>query len=169
MNPAKVVGLLLGFSGIVLVSSGAISGHVSPEGIGYAVLGALVWAIGTVAFKSRQNRVDQLWAVAVPFTGGGILLTVAGALVGGEEIAWSGQFVAALLYASLAGSALAWGLWFGLVASGEASRASAYIFMVPVVAVLLGVALLDESFRVVQAVGSLFVVAGIYLVNRRIP
>ena len=73
----------------------------------------------------------------------------------------------ALIYASLVGTALAWGLWLGLVASGEASRASAYIFMVPVVAVLLGVLLLDETFRLVQAAGSVLVVAGIYLVNRR--
>ena len=129
--------------------------------------GALVWAIGTIAFKRNQDRVDQLWAVAIPFVGGGIVLTLVGAAFEGIDIAWTGRFVAALIYSSLVGTALAWGLWFGLVASGEASRASAYIFVVPVVAVLLGVLLLDETFRAVQAVGSVLVVVGIYLVNRR--
>jgi drug/metabolite transporter (DMT)-like permease len=167
MTTLKVVGLLIGFAGIVLVSTGAFEGHVSAEGVAYAVLGALVWAIGTVAFKRSEGRVDQLWAVAVPFVGGGVVLTVVGAVTEGTDIAWTGSFVAALAYASLAGSALAWVLWFGLVAAGEASRASAYIFLVPVVAVLLGVVLLDETFRAVQAAGSVLVVAGIYLVNRR--
>ena len=102
-----------------------------------------------------------------PVRGGGLVLTVIGAVTEGVDIAWTGRFVAALIYASLIGTALAWGLWLGLVASGEASRASAYIFMVPVVAVLLGVLLLDETFRPVQAAGSVLVVAGIYLVNRR--
>jgi drug/metabolite transporter (DMT)-like permease len=167
MSVAKVAGLLVGFGGIVLVSTGALDGHISGEGVAYAVLGALVWAIGTIAFKRRQDRVDQLWAVAVPFVGGGVVLTLVGALSEGVDIAWTGRFVVALAYASLAGSALAWGLWFGLVASGEASRASSYIFLVPVVAVLLGVVLLDEEFRLVQAAGSVLVVAGLYLVNRR--
>ena len=96
-----------------------------------------------------------------------MVLTVIGAVTEGIDIAWTGGFVAALIYASLIGTALAWGLWFGLVATGEASRASSYIFMVPVVAVLLGVLLLDETFRLVQVAGSVLVVAGIYLVNRR--
>ena len=103
----------------------------------------------------------------MPFVGGGLVLTVLGAITEGTDIAWTGGFVVALLYTSLIGSALAWGLWFGLVAAGEASRASSYIFLVPVVAVLLGVLLLDETFRAVQVAGSLLVVAGIYLVNRR--
>ncbi len=167
MGVAKVVGLLVGFGGIVLVSTGALGGHISAAGVGYAVAGALVWAIGTIAFKRNQGRVDQLWAVAIPFVGGGIVLTLVGAAFEGADIAWTGRFVAALIYSSLVGTALAWGLWFGLVASGEASRASAYIFVVPVVAVLLGVLLLDETFLAVQAVGSVLVVVGIYLVNRR--
>lgn len=168
MNAAKVVGLLVGFAGIVLVSAGAFDGHISAAGVAYAVLGALVWARGTVSFKRSQDRVDHLWAVAVPFVGGGLVLTALGAITEGTDIVWSGGFVAALLYTSLIGSALAWVLWFGLVASGEASRASSYIFLVPVAAVLLGVLLLDETFRVEQVAGSVLVVAGIYLVNRRV-
>jgi drug/metabolite transporter (DMT)-like permease len=146
MSAAKVVGLVVGFGGIVLVSSSAFDGHISGKGVAYAVAGALVWAIGTIAFKRNQDRVDQLWAVAIPFVGGGIVLTVVGGVREGSDIAWTGH-----------------------VAAGEASRASAYIFVVPVVAVLLGVLLLDETFHLVQAVGSVLVVAGIYLVNRRQP
>ena len=149
MGAAKVVGLVIGFAGIVLVSTGALGGHISTEGVTYAVVGAVVWAIGTIAFKRNQDKVDHLWAVAIPFVAGGLVLTVIGAITEGFDIAWTARFVAALIYASLIGTALAWGLWLGLVASGEASRASAYIFMVPVVAVLLGVLLLDETFRLV--------------------
>ena len=38
---------------------------------------------------------------------------------------------------------------------------------VPVVAVLLGVLLLDETFTTAQAAGSVLVVVGLFLVNRR--
>jgi drug/metabolite transporter (DMT)-like permease len=169
MGAAKVAGLVAGFAGIVLVSSGAFEGAISAEGVTYAVLGAVVWAIGTIAFKRSQDRVDALWAVAVPFVAGGLVLTVLGGLTEGTHIEWTGRFVVALAYASLVGTALAWGLWFGLVAAGEASRASAYVFVVPVVAVLLGVVLLDETFGASLAGGSVLVVTGIFLVNRRPP
>ena len=167
MGALKVAGLLVGFAGILLVSAGAFDGHIRPAGVVYAVLGAVTWAIGTIAFKQRQDLVDPLWAVAVPFVVGGLVLTALGLVAEGGGITWSGRFVAALAYAAVVGTALAWALWLGLVASGEASRASAYIFVVPVVAVLLGVVLLGETFRAGQVAGSVLVVVGIFLVNRR--
>lgn len=167
MGAVKVAGLVAGFTGILLVSTGAFDGHISGTGVAYAVVGALTWAIGTITFKQRAGLVDPLWAVAVPFVVGGVVLTVVGALTEGLDITWSGRFVAALCYSALIGTALAWGLWLALVTAGEASSASAYIFSVPVVAVLLGVLLLDESFKAVQVAGSALVVLGIYLVNRR--
>lgn len=168
MGPSKVVGLVTGFAGIVLVSTGALNGHISGAGVTYAVLGAVTWAIGTIVFKQRQDRVDPLWAVAVPFIVGGVVLTVVGALTEGLEITWSGRFVAALCYSAVIGTALAWGLWLGLVSGGEASAASAYIFSVPVVAVVLGVLVLGESFKAAQVAGSVLVVVGLFLVNRRV-
>lgn len=168
MGLVKVAGLLLGFAGIVLVSGGAFQGHISPKGLVYAVVGAVAWTIGTVVFKRHQAHIDVPWAIAIPFTLGGVVLTILGAATEGTTITWSPAFVGALAYASIIGTAMSWGLWLGLVAAGEASRASAYIFMVPVVAVILGVLLLDETFRPSLAVGSVLVVAGIFLVNRRV-
>ena len=46
----KIAGLLLGFAGIVVVSAGAFQGHTSLLGVLYAVVGALIWALGTIAF-----------------------------------------------------------------------------------------------------------------------
>jgi drug/metabolite transporter (DMT)-like permease len=168
MGGLKVAGLVTGFLGIVLVSSGALDGHISGVGVVYAVVGALAWSIGTIVFKQHQHHVEPLWAVAVPFCAGGVVLTVVGALAEGTGIAWDGAFVAALAWSSVVGTGLAWALWLGLVASGEASRAAAYIFTVPVVAVVLGVVFLDEQFRVVQVAGSVLVVVGLFLVNRRV-
>jgi multidrug transporter EmrE-like cation transporter len=93
LNRRKVAGLLLGFAGIVVVSAGAFSGHASVVGVGYAVGAALVWALGTVAFKRFSDRVDAWWAVAVGFLAGGLVLTVVGLLVEGPQVQWTGGFV----------------------------------------------------------------------------
>ena len=162
----KVLGLLLGFGGIVAVSAGAFSGHASGLGIGYAVVGALAWALGTVYFKRVSDRVTPLWAVALPFLVGGVVLTAIGLVREGPEITWSTSFVLALLYSALVGTALAWMLWFTLVAGGDASRAATYIFFVPLLSLTLGALLLDESLSPTLLLGAALVVAGVYLANR---
>ena len=163
----KVAGLLLGFGGIVVVSAGALHGHVSALGVGYAVTSAVLWSAGTVAFKHTQGRVDPWWAVAVPFLVGGAVLTVAGLLTEAGHVGWTWQFVAALGYSGLLGTALAWALWFTLVASGEASLASTYIFFVPVASLVIGALVLHERIGLSLLAGAALVVLGVSLVNRR--
>ena len=136
LTALKLLGLGLGFGGIVVVSVGAVDGHVSGLGIGLAVAAALLWSLGTIAFKRESERVDPIWAVAISFLAGGVLLTAFGGITEGVAIDWSPRFALALGYSSLIGTALAWALWFGLVAAGAASRAAAYIFFVPLVSLL---------------------------------
>jgi drug/metabolite transporter (DMT)-like permease len=170
LSAAKLVGLLLGFSGIVAVSSASLSGAVdalSPLGILLGATSALAWALGTVYFKKYEARVSTLWAVAVPFLVGGMALTALGLVVEPwEEVALTGVFVASLLYSSLIGISAAWVIWFALVRAGEASRVAAYIFAVPLTAVLMGALFLDEPLSYSLLVGAALVVCGIYLVNR---
>jgi O-acetylserine/cysteine efflux transporter len=166
LTASKVAGLLLGFAGIVVVSLGAFSGHASLLGVGYAVSGALVWALGTIAFKRYAGVVDVWWSVAIPFLVGGLVLTLAGSTFEDTGIHWSGRFVAALLYASLVGTALSWSLWFGLVGSGEAGRAASYIFFVPLVSLVIGAVFLHESLGASLLAGAALVILGVYLVNR---
>ncbi|QWZ06502.1 DMT family transporter [Nocardioides panacis] len=163
----KIAGLLLGFAGIVVVSAGAFQGHTSLVGVGYAVVGALIWALGTIAFKRYADRVDVWWSVAIPFLVGGVVLSLGGAAVEGTHITWSGEFVVAFLYASLVGTALSWSLWFGLVGSGEAGRAASYIFFVPLVSLSIGAVFLHETLGLSLLAGAALVVLGVYLVNRR--
>jgi drug/metabolite transporter (DMT)-like permease len=170
LSAAKLVGLLLGFSGIVAVSSASLSGAVdalSPLGILLGATSALAWALGTVYFKKYEARVSTLWAVAVPFLVGGMALTALGLVVEPwEEVALTGVFVASLLYSSLIGISAAWVIWFALVRAGEASRVAAYIFAVPLTAVLMGALFLDEPLSYSLLVGAALVVCGIHLVNR---
>ena len=167
LSPAKLIGLFLGFSGIVAVSVGSLFGTMPLLGVALGVATALFWALGTVYFKRVQERVSTLWSVAGPFLIGGIFLTVLGlVLEPWSEISWTGTFIASWLYVSLAGTALAWVLWLGLVRAGEASRVAAYVFFVPLTAVLMGVLFLGETLSSSLLVGAALVVSGIYLVNR---
>ena len=170
LSAPKLVGLLLGFSGIVAVSSASLTGAadaLSPIGVVLGTASALAWALGTVYFKRYEARVSTLWAVAVPFVVGGAALTALGLVVESwDEVSWTGTFVGSLLYSALIGISAAWVIWFGLVRAGEASRVAAYIFAVPLTAVLVGALVLDEPLSYSLLVGAALVVCGIYLVNR---
>lgn len=171
LSTSKLVGLLLGFSGIVTVSSASLTGGpavFSPTGIALGAASALSWALGTVYFKKYEARVSTLWAVALPFLVGGVLLTALGVAVEPlEAVSWNWTLVASLLYSSLIGISLAWMIWLALVRAGEASRVAAFVFAVPVTAILVGAVFLNEPLTYSLLVGTALVVSGIYLVNRR--
>ena len=170
LTATKVLGLLLGFSGIVAVSVGSFSGAanaLSPLGVVLGASSALFWALGTVFFKKYEERVSTLWAVSLPFLVGGVVLTALGIFVETRgEVAWNATFVASVMYSGVVGISLAWVIWFALVRAGEASRVASYIFVVPLTAVVIGVVFLDEPLGYTLLIGAAFVVSGIYLVNR---
>jgi len=170
LTATKVVGLLLGFAGIVAVSSGGLidaAGEVTLLGVVSGVASALFWALGTVGFKRYEARIATLWAVALPFLAGGAVLTTLGLFSERfSDISWTGPFVSSVLYSAFVGTGLAWLLFFGLVRAGEASRVASFIFVVPLAAVVIGAVVLDETLGLSLLAGAALIVSGIYLVNR---
>lgn len=74
--------------------------------------------------------------------------------------------VLALLYLALPGSALAYYLLFYLIENLGAVEVSYVTVVNPVVAVLLGIAILGEPFTLPVALGTLAVALGAYVVHR---
>ncbi|HZY65441.1 MAG TPA: DMT family transporter [Rubrobacteraceae bacterium] len=167
LSVAKIIGLVLGFSGIVAVSTGSLSGVISPVGVVFGAASAFFWAMGTVYFKRYEARISTMWAVAMPFVIGGVVLTAFGTVIESwSEVSFSGPLFASLAYASLVGITLAWLIWFGLIRAGEASRVAAYVFFVPLVGMVIGAIFLAERLTPSLLVGAALIVCGIYLVNR---
>ncbi len=170
LTATKVVGLLLGFAGIVAVSSAGLldtAGEVTLVGVLSGVASALFWALGTVGFKRYEARISTLWAVALPFLMGGVVLTTLGlSLERLSDISLTGPLFSSVLYSAFVGTGLAWLLFFGLVRAGEASRVASFIFVVPLAAIVIGAVVLDEALGPPLLAGAALIVSGIYLVNR---
>ncbi|MGH3147290.1 MAG: DMT family transporter [Rubrobacter sp.] len=167
LSLTKIVGLILGFSGIVAVSSGSIFGNISAAGVAFGAGSALSWALGTVLFKRYEARISTVWAVALPFVIGGVVLTLFGfATESWSEVSPTATLLASLSYVSFVEIALAWLIWFGLVRTGEASRVAVYVFFVPLVSIVVGAVFLDERLTLSLLIGTFLIVTGIYTVNR---
>jgi drug/metabolite transporter (DMT)-like permease len=157
----RLLGLGLGISGLVCLGLPLIrSGQLSP-GLALALLAALSWALGTIVTKR--------WPVTAPaLTIAAWQLLVGGAAAGLGMLVFEGlpvpkllspKVVAALSFHILGAQALAYFLWFVVVARLPAGIASLGTLMVPAVGVLGSVLLLGERPTPTDWLGLALVVA----------
>jgi drug/metabolite transporter (DMT)-like permease len=171
MTWRKAAGLALGVAGIgFIVQSRSAGGIDSPLGIAFTIAALLAMVGGTILFK-RLAPNGGLWVSnGVQNLGGGVALApFAFAFESVGDVVPSWRLLAALAYLVLLVSAVAFVIWFRLLAEVGATAASAYHFLMPPLGLLFGWLLLGEQLGWTDLVGILPVALGIYLVTRPGP
>jgi len=169
----KVVGMAIAFLGVaVLASENGISPR-SPSLLGDAITmtGSIGFATYAVLGKRVAGRYDALTMVAFNhFAGAIIILPVAlhqarllGPISTWGAIPWPGW--TAVVFMAVCSSALAYLLYFWLLRYLEASQLSAFTYLLPVLAVILGILLLGERGSLMQIVGGALALGGVYWVE----
>lgn len=161
-------GTVLGLLGVVLLVGPGLDGGVDLAGAAAILLATALWAVGTLHHRKHvtgggglTNAGLEMLAAAIfglataPFTGGfvnGVPTTRALLAVG---------------YLALFGSGLAYTAHLYLTKVWNPVRAGTYAYLNPVIAVLLGAALLGEAFNLRMAAGMVVILAGVALVQYR--
>jgi drug/metabolite transporter (DMT)-like permease len=169
----KVVGMAIAFAGVaVLASENGVSPR-SPSLLGDAITmtGSVGFAPYAVLGKRVAGRYDALTMAAFNhFAGAIIILPVAlhqaralGPISTWRAIPWQGW--TALLYMGLFSSAMAYIFYFWLLRYLEASQLAAFTYLLPVLAVTLGIVLLGERGSVTQVIGGALALGGVYWVE----
>jgi len=169
----KVVGMAIAFVGVaVLASENGISPR-SPSLLGDAITmtGSIGFATYAVLGKRVAGRYDALTMTAFNhFAGALIILPVAlhqawalGPSPKWRAIPWQGW--TALLYMAVCSSAMAYLFYFWLLRYLEASQLSAFTYLLPVLAVILGILWLGERGSAMQIVGGALALVGVYWVE----
>ncbi len=163
----KVVGLLLGFGGVLVCMSARAGTQVArPVDVLLAFLGVVSLVASTVVFKRLRTPEDLLAANTVQLATASVaLLPLAALLEGTPRLVPTLEFCVSLGFLILVLSLGATFLWFWLLRHGEASRVSAFYFLTPVFGLVLGALLLGESMRPLDGLGLATVAAGIALVQ----
>jgi drug/metabolite transporter (DMT)-like permease len=159
----RLVGLFIGLGGVVLLLGIDVGGRSSEILGALAILGATVcYAAGLFIVKRYFSDVNPIGAVAVALGISTVMLAPAGiaAIPGSEAGAGS---IGSIVVLGAVCSALALILFFSLIADVGATRASVITYVNPAVAVLLGVAILDESLGPAAVAGMLLILAGSWL------
>ncbi|WP_427127680.1 DMT family transporter (plasmid) [Priestia megaterium] len=166
MYPFKLLGLILGFVGVLVICLGGLNGHISITGICLALGSALSWALGTVFMKKNSNKVDGIWLTTLHIIIGGLFLMGSGTLTENwSSISWNPAFITVLLFISVFVIALGWLDFFTLVSSGEASKVSTYTFLIPIISITASSLFLKEPITVNLLVGLILVIFSIMLVS----
>ena len=164
IHKRQVLGLALGFGGIVLLTSSSLTGDVPTRRIVLGVImtqmSCLGWAIGS-AYAKRHKRNENLFAAtAVQITFGGLIL-MAVATVTGEwtRVAPTPQSLAAVLYLIVVGTFVGYVCYVYALKHLPVSIVSLYAYVNPVIAVILGSLILSERFtpRMAAAIAIIFV------------
>lgn len=170
--PRHYAAVGLGFLGMLLaigVREGAgFAGQLGMRLVAqFGMLGAALAYAASYVFSKRYFRADTYSNAAIHLGASGVYLLVlaaaAGHAPGPAVLTWLA--LGSLAYLALVGSALAYWLMFFLIQRLGSVQASYVTLINPVVAVVLGAAVLGEPLTWHLAAGTAAVVAGAWLVN----
>jgi drug/metabolite transporter (DMT)-like permease len=165
-----LTGTLLGLGGLVVLLRPGESGGPSARGLALLICSAILTAIGAYFSRRMDMPSDSLVTTTIEMLVAGSVLLVAG-LVGGElhDLSLdrvSGNSLAAFAYLVVIGSVVAYSAFVWLLDNARVSTVATYAYVNPVVAVILGVLVLDERVSATMAVGAVLIVAAVVIVVR---
>lgn len=161
-------GVILGFVGttILLAPWRAVTPELKAAVV--VVVSALIWAATALGVRRIRERYDPL-ALTVAQMASGAVVLLAVAAVRGQAVVGPVTLRAAgaLAYLVVFGSLVAFTAYFFLLRHMDATRVASSTYINPVVAMVLGMVLLDEVITWYMGVGIAVVLAGVWLVMRR--
>jgi drug/metabolite transporter (DMT)-like permease len=167
LTPAKLGGSLLSFAGVALiVASGAgLAFGAALIGDALTLVAAVCWSVYTAFGAPILRRHSPLRTTTWAMVGGTLVLALPGlaqalgvAWPSIQPDAWAGLAFSALVPAGVANVVV-----FSAIRLLGPTRITAYQFLVPFIAVLLGAAFLSEAVRVEQLIGGIVIVLGVLI------
>ncbi|GCL44238.1 DMT family transporter [Dolichospermum planctonicum] len=132
------------------------------------LLAALSMAVGTVLIRFVCRYADPVMATGWHMIIGGLPLWGMSSVLEAQQ--WQNLVLSdwiALSYATVFGSAIAYGLFFYFASSGNLTSLSSLTFLTPIFALIFGYIFLSEVLTIIQWLGVFLTLISIYLINQR--
>lgn len=169
VSGVRLVGLLIGLAGVVTLLGLDLAGSASElVGAGMVLLATLCYAGGAMVVQRGLRDVDPLGVSTAALLISALLLA---------PLAWwslpatppRAVVLAALVALGAVCTAVAFILFFALIAAAGPGRASVITYVNPAVAVALGIVVLGEPLTVATVAGFLLIIVGCWLSTGSVP
>jgi drug/metabolite transporter (DMT)-like permease len=159
----EATGIALGLIGVLMLTQGS-GFQSSPAGLAAIAIACVCWSVGSVLSQRSLPLAPGAMGFASEMICGGVVLLVLSA-ISGESLVWPPQpeAVAAWLYLVVFGSLIAFNAYMVLLAKAPAALAASYTFVNPVIAMLLGVWIANETVTRFEWYAVGVVLAGVLL------
>jgi drug/metabolite transporter (DMT)-like permease len=166
----QAAGLIVGFAGAVLIFTPwhTAGGLLSAGGL-ECLAASVSYAISYIYMDRYLARrgIGAVVLSACQLAAASVMLTIALTVTGVQTPHFTAQSVAAIAVLGIIGTGFAYVLNYQIITSEGATVASTVTYLLPVVAIVLGVVVLDESITVMMLGGIALVLAGVALTRRR--
>lgn len=170
-NARVILGLVIGFSGIALLLTSFRQEMSDPNfalGIALSLLAVITWPMGTLLTLNNKFSLSPYQSLGWQALFGGIILAISSYATGQyipiasiPNQAWVGCF-----YLIIAGSILSFLCYMYALQKLPLSLVTIYVYVNPLVALSLGILLLDEKVNGTIVLGACITLLGIYIVKK---
>ncbi len=171
INHKTIIGLVLSITGVILLTifQSRQMDALNPVLGNILEVGAMLSACANLILVKKLSANYDTWSLTGMQVIAGTLFFLPGIkyiLVADPSI-WTMQLILLFLYLGIFVSFFAFGLYNWGVSKISVSRASMFINLIPVTAVLLGWLILKETLNPKQMFATIIIISGVFLSNRK--
>jgi len=169
----QLAGIALAIVGVLVLAEASLNGqHVALLGYLLTLAAAFCWASGNIFNKKIMQLETRpavmslvVWSALIPI----VPFMVASYLLDGPTVMLHSLVtldlttILSLIYLAFVATIVGYGIWGALLGRYETWRVAPLSLLVPVVGIASAALLLDEKLGVLQLVGALLVMAGLYI------
>lgn len=173
MGPARTVGLVVGFAGAVVALAPWGTGVLTHLGAGQlaCLLASASYGISYVYMRRflTGRGFPALALAASQLTAATVLLAVTAPVTARQPVTLTVAVTGSVLALGLLGTGAAYVLNYRLIADEGPTAASTVTYLLPVVALTLGIVVLGEAISWTLFAGTALILLGIAISDRRLP
>ena len=168
MTTAKVLGVILGVAGVGVIFSDQLSvaGPKALAGSAGLVVGSACAAYANVLVKSRGGNMEPATLTFGQMVFGLVPLLLIGIATEGNPLKfrWTGMAIVSLFYLAIVGTVFAFLMYYWLVQHMDVTNTMLIALVTPVIAVALGIVILDEQLNWRMIMGGAMIISGIAMI-----
>lgn len=171
LKPVQLVGLLVGFGGVSVAAGvgGADLASSSLTGVAAAVVASACYGFSFAYAQRNIVGIPPLVAACGQLITAAVFVApVAAFTTAHEGVSLNGRIIVAITLLGVVGTGFAYLINYRTIADIGPTRASLVTYLVPVVAVTVGVVFLGEPFHIRLLVGGALIIFGIALLQERL-